>query len=395
MSERGAWPDQEQGLYLWRGFHHQWLGQRPWPARPHRLGALHSFIDQERHALDQAGRWRPSACFVMGQRPGADEAPGQRMRPLGFYSALHLPGLRVERAVVRLDWTDSACGQPYPRAMSERELVAPLPALGDMLDSPHGAVVLLRGLELSLRADPDKQPPRRPGGGDGMWPILLACRVERWGAGQAVVRVSLGRAWTPLRGGLPPLRVTPMTERLDVALAVHLTALACPDPQALHVTLADPWQVQSRGRLGCPAHHRGVIQGRPGFAQATCALRGFGLALGLSAHQQGHQGRALRDLGLGLWDDGYSPQTGLMTARMMGHLGWPGPQPDATTRAWVEPALLQLGPKAQLMAERRVQGQLWSDLANAWSGPWSGPWFGRRSTDRASTQALAMDRRVL
>lgn len=294
----------EHGTFLWRGFEHAWLRAVVGFRIPHRISRLTSFVDGGDFSED-SGQWSGTSSFHFGQSTGVD---GNFMKPVGRYQAVYSPDIVTHSGSVNFTFEDESDGGEYPKAESllsqvvSIDLSAPELALGQL----DNYAVVLGGLELETACDDAKQPADNQCNSDGMWPYRFGVDVlpcQRQGDQlECVVKVDIGRGWTPNKGGVPPFEIKPFNDVLDFDLTVHYTVLGG-NESALRVTHAPAIFADGKGRDNDPAVTSNSVDGLSGAAAIT-ALTGFGFELyktqSLAKHN--HLGRYIGELAFGLQD---------------------------------------------------------------------------------------------
>lgn len=365
------------GFYIWRGLQHEWLRRVAGFRIPHRISKLHSFIDAERHTLD-AQNWTPCAFFQFGQSTGVD---GNHMKPLGFYQAIHAPGVYRKLSQVQFQFTDKLdeLHTTYPIAtttLSQTNVVDLPPALQNQ--GELCAVAILRGLALDMRCDPQKQPKDRPCNSHGMWPswfeVSLDSCEQRDGQIHFTTSIVIHRAWTPHLGGVPPIEIKPLNLALDFDFSVMVTILIgdkstfCatngPRVQRHHDAQSTQDTTQDAAILGIPKDYKYGVGALSGF--------GFELTPKHNVKKQNHLGRYIDQLRFSLQKEQYNQTTGALSVQANLGVGVPKTVVDARVRAWLNPVLLQFSdPATQLLPPKQVMGKL---CANSQNAPFFSKW---------------------
>lgn len=346
------------GAYLWQGFDHEWLRTALGFRLPHRISRLDSYIDGEVHR-GGGETWRSTAELRAGQAPGVD---GNYMRPAGYAAALWAPELTVVRGCCSFAWTDEVVGQEVPHA--ESQLTSALELDIGELPAECAAVAVLRGIGLSSRCDPDKQPADVPRNSDGMWPYRLfvdVAAVERRGNRVRVpVSIDLCRGWTPMRGGVPGVEEKPLNRRLDVRLDVHVSVLVAP-PERLAVAHGE-WIEQAGGaREENPRCRRELVSGAPSFyPHAAIGMTGFGFELRPPSDKPRYRnrGRYITGLRFRVSSRGYDPALGVAEVEHEARLWVPATVVQSDVTYFSRVALLQLGADARVADGLAVDGSL-------------------------------------
>lgn len=385
----------QHGAFLWRGFRHEWLRTVAGFAIPHRVSRLDSFIDNEEHSAT-GGLWTGDADFHFGQSTGVD---GNFMKPIGRYSALHAPNLYVDVGLVNLSWTDDSTLAAHPQAISNIQHSIEIPldkaTLGYALLDHYG--VVLRGISLESSCDDAKQV-LEPCNSNGFWPFRLAFRLGNCTKGVTTLTCSLlvqiHRAWTPKLGGVPDLNeIKPYNERLDYNVTVYYTVIGG-DKGHVAITNGATVTANNTGHAKQPMVVTSSIQGAPGMAQGTVAMRGFAFEFsppddpGSNDGDVGHLGRYIATLDFGVADSAYFPKSGVLIHESTAHVWLPDTVVDANVDYEVDPVLIQVNsttPKA--FSTDCTQGSLCSNsspqapVITAWKNCGTKPYGPEQVTD--------------
>ncbi|NUN14482.1 MAG: hypothetical protein HUU55_12705 [Myxococcales bacterium] len=340
----------EHGAFLWRGFRHEWLRTVFGFRVPHRISRLDSFIDNEVHNASGAS-WSATADFHFGQSTGVD---GNFMKPVARYSALYSPKLYVDKGEISLTWTDDSDLGPHPQAISniQHSFVVPLDkaTLGYALLDNYG--VVLRGVGLQSFCDDAKQT-AEPCNSNGFWPFRMAFRLGNCKKGATALTcpllVQIHRAWTPKLGGAPWINeIKPYNERLDYELTVYYTVLGGNDGD-FKMTPGAVVVGANEGHDKQPVVISTSIQGVPGMAQGTVALRGFAFEFSPPDNPTsndgdvGHLGRYIGSLDFGVADSAYFPKSGVLVQEATMRVWLPDTVVNANVDYEIDPVLIQVG----------------------------------------------------
>lgn len=351
------------GGFVWQGFEHEWLRTVLGFAVPHRVSRLASFLDGE--LLTSAAPPTGTAQFHFGQDTGVD---GNYMRPLGHYSALG-GAVSVHRATLELEWSDDASGGEYPKAQSKRTALLEQPLAGITVagGAPEVGTMVLAGLSLVTSCDDAKQPVGEPCNSDGMWPYRMSfaigdCTMTATSL-QCPLEVEINRAWTPNKGGLPPLEEKPFNDKLDFHVTIHYaTWLGRKVDFVVATTLLT---ASGMGHDNDPKGGARTLMGAPGFAAATVGISRLGFLLGAadSAAKSNHLGRYIGALRFFAVPGAYRSATGELDV-VWGTQVW---LPDTVENATVdyELGVRLLSTRGEAAAAKTVEGRLCSDSKNA------------------------------
>ncbi len=377
VSDDGSSEHRYGGVFLWQGFEHEWLRSVLGFSVPHRVSRLDNYIDRQR-----SEDWRrdASADFHFGQETGVD---GNYMQPIGRYAALSAAHLCAHSGVAEFAWTDEGEGKRFPQARSDlaREVHVPATALSADMEG-GGYVAVLNGIALRSRCDPAKQPSTSPGNSHGFWPFKLAFRVGDVSASADGLRfdvsAAIHRAWTPMRGGLPPFEEKPFNHRLDYELEIHYAVLGM---AAGHLVTA-----RERVELSGSVHDRRPRSGRvtlplDGAAVGSFGIAGFGFELKRSgtAERFGHLGRYISGMTLGADAAPLDADRGVLDVDCSLGVWCPKTVVNSHADYFLDVVGIGLPESATVLAGGRARGKLCS---NSHGAPFFSVWNGCDDSER-------------
>lgn len=353
---------QEAG-FVWQGFEHAWLRTVLGFAVPHRVSRLDSFLDGA--TFTKAAPPQGQALFHFGQDTGVD---GNYMKPIGHFAGLG-GQVFVRQDKVTLSWSDDATGGEYPRADSAQSLTLRQPLDGILVGgaAPTVGTMVLSGIALLTSCDDAKQPADAPCNSDGMWPYRMRLAIGECTLGPSELAcpldVQVGRAWTPNKGGLPPLEEKPFNDKLDFSLTVHYAVwLGGADGLVVREAIL---AAEGRGHDQDPKGGLRTLTGTPGFAAATVGIHRFGFELGPAndAAKSNHLGRYIGALRFHAVAESYRAAQGELDVRWATQVWLPDTVEDATVA--YELGLRLLATNGHAHPSKQVQGSLCSDSKNA------------------------------
>ncbi len=358
-----ATPDAELapigGAFLWRGLQHEWLRRVAGFRIPHRISKLDSYIDAETFEA-RSGQ----ATFNFGQATGVD---GNYMRPIGSFASVSARGLQVVRGSVLAEWIDTSDGAEHPQARSDEALRFQV----DLAEDFDAHAVVLRGIRLESHCDPANQPADEPCNSNGLWPFRMhfevgPCEVQGRSLDcGALIRIH--RAWTPNRGGLPPIEIKPFNHRLDFEVELFWTALAGPS-QVFAAHRGAPISVPGRARDEAPVVGQAELSGVDGglYPAGLIAPVAFGFEFTRTgdADRFQHLGRYIGALHFDLRDEAYDADTGVLGYRHTSRV-WVPDTVAATDVVYThQGSLLQFADPLAAGPHRRAQGSLCSNSSD-------------------------------
>lgn len=304
-------------------------------ATPHRISRLGSYLEQE------------PPRFGFEQAAGVD---GNYMRPVGCYASVSAPGVQVSEAQAVFTWTDEVEGDP-PQARSTLE---------QRVEVGEASGVVLAGIRFESQCDSAKQPADCPCNSNGLWPFKMDVSVSPVAQGACTVNVELHRAWTPMKGGLPPVEIKPLNRHLDLRLEVRLTVLRG-GPDALSVTPGPVLETRSEARRGASSVVTTSLNGEAErYPTAVAGLTRFGFELLQTGDKprHRHRGRYIGNLRFHLEDGAYDADAGRLQVHHHSQVWVPVTVVPTDVRYTMQSALIQLGEGSRVASNQEVEGQL-------------------------------------
>jgi hypothetical protein len=338
--------------YIWQGFQHTWnrkvLG---FFRTPHRISNLSSQILNEHHSFDQKSlNFQHEAQSDLFQSTGVD---GDWMRPVMHYGIFHSPGLEVRRGQLHVEFTDELNEKLNASTRIEGTFSFTTNTWITNWDPITESVIHVFSLKTKCI---EPNPEVKTCNSNGIWPYRLTlglknCKRKRIEPFSDQVeftcgyRIEVGRAWTPRKGGLPPIEVKPLNQKTQYQVDLGVQILSGPpsnfsaqriryEGHKLNPRDRDPLQRSIPGRIAGSGNNQ--------YPSAMIGFREVGFEFQEKGnHSEWSMGRYLSGVGLSVTADSYDPATGFFDFTLLSGFTLPTTVKNAWLKVSSELTLLQ------------------------------------------------------
>ncbi|KAH3757737.1 hypothetical protein Pelo_10414 [Pelomyxa schiedti] len=202
------------GSVVWQGFDHEWLREAGSTLEtPHRMGRFSSTLE---NTTATGGAGGAAAAVVVTSSSNITFAPGYSpdwATPSVYYTAVvdqnDPPVVGLGEGAVVWQFADMAAPlddwNPTANTSLKYHLAVDLNTENLGWGSFDSYDVVMRGININIRCDPDTQPPGYSCHSDAMWPFHLFMGFENCQRTQSSLFecdaiLEIGRAWTPDHG---------------------------------------------------------------------------------------------------------------------------------------------------------------------------------------------------